>query len=138
MHVVVFVLFSSAYTCWSASRFTRIVLCRFQSSASFFLSLYHSLSSSKQDFRSESHFLGLSIRYTTKTSFNMSESDGPKALEMNATGDADNPVNCPPSVNEKALVRKMDFKILPMLFIIYVSAFLDRQVPQTLLIFARC
>ena len=33
---------------------------------------------------------------------------------------------CPSSIDEKALVRKLDFKILPMLFIIYLASFLDR------------
>lgn len=36
------------------------------------------------------------------------------------------PVQCPPSVNEKALMRKIDRRLLPMLFIVYTAAFLDR------------
>ena len=32
----------------------------------------------------------------------------------------------PSSVNEKKLMRKIDLKVLPMLFLIYVAAFLDR------------
>lgn len=33
----------------------------------------------------------------------------------------------PPSgINEKALTRKIDLRVLPTLFIIYVAAFLDR------------
>ena len=31
-----------------------------------------------------------------------------------------------PSVDEKALLRKIDFRAIPVLFIIYVAAFLDR------------
>ena len=33
-----------------------------------------------------------------------------------------------PAVDHKALLRKIDFKVLPMLFLIYVAAFLDRYV----------
>ena len=33
-----------------------------------------------------------------------------------------------PTVNHMALLRKIDFKVLPMLFLIYVAAFLDRHV----------
>lgn len=29
-------------------------------------------------------------------------------------------------VDEKKLIRKIDFKVLPILFLIYVAAFLDR------------
>ena len=32
----------------------------------------------------------------------------------------------PSGINEKALTRKIDLRVLPMLFIIYVAAFLDR------------
>ena len=35
-------------------------------------------------------------------------------------------VECPPSINEKALVRKIDFRVIPILFVLYVAAFLDR------------
>jgi hypothetical protein len=31
-----------------------------------------------------------------------------------------------PPIDEKALVRKIDMRVIPMLFIIYVAAFLDR------------
>ncbi|MCJ1268728.1 hypothetical protein MMC22_008616 [Lobaria immixta] len=31
-----------------------------------------------------------------------------------------------PSIDEKALLRKIDFRVIPILFIIYVAAFLDR------------
>lgn len=31
-----------------------------------------------------------------------------------------------PSIDEKALLRKIDFRVIPVLFIIYVAAFLDR------------
>ena len=37
-----------------------------------------------------------------------------------------------PTVDHKALLRKIDFKVLPMLFLIYVAAFLDRCVRTTL------
>ena len=58
-----------------------------------------------------------------------------EAVELNGAGNANIPVKCPPSVNEKFLIRKMDFRILPMLFVIYVSAFLDRRVLNILLVF---
>lgn len=35
-------------------------------------------------------------------------------------------LQCPPSVDEKALMRKIDNRVIPVLFIIYVAAFLDR------------
>ena len=31
-----------------------------------------------------------------------------------------------PSIDEKALLRKIDFRVIPILFIIYVASFLDR------------
>ena len=33
---------------------------------------------------------------------------------------------CPPTIDEKALVRRIDYRLLPVLFIIYLAAFLDR------------
>lgn len=30
------------------------------------------------------------------------------------------------SIDEKALLRKIDFRVIPVLFVIYVAAFLDR------------
>lgn len=36
------------------------------------------------------------------------------------------PAQCRLSIDERALIRKMDLKILPMLFLCYVAAFLDR------------
>ena len=35
-------------------------------------------------------------------------------------------VNCPSSIDEKALMRKVDLHVIPMLFLIYLAAFLDR------------
>ena len=35
-------------------------------------------------------------------------------------------VPCPPSVSEKALLRKIDLRVIPVLFILYLAAFLDR------------
>lgn len=37
-------------------------------------------------------------------------------------------IQTPPTINEKALVRKIDFRLLPVLFVIYLAAFLDRWV----------
>lgn len=34
--------------------------------------------------------------------------------------------SAPAGINEKALTRKIDLRVLPTLFIIYVAAFLDR------------
>ncbi len=34
--------------------------------------------------------------------------------------------SAPSGINEKALTRKIDLRVLPTLFIIYVAAFLDR------------
>ena len=62
----------------------------------------------------------------------MSGLDDSGVLESDGAGKATFPTQCPPSVNEKTLVRKMDFKILPMLFIVYVAAFLDRRVDESL------
>lgn len=35
-------------------------------------------------------------------------------------------VQVPSTINERALVRKIDLRLLPVLFVIYVAAFLDR------------
>ena len=35
-------------------------------------------------------------------------------------------VQCPPTVNEKALMRRVDLRVIPVLFIVYLAAFLDR------------
>lgn len=35
-----------------------------------------------------------------------------------------------PPINESKLVRKIDFRVLPILFIVYVVSFLDRQVSR--------
>lgn len=52
------------------------------------------------------------------------ESTGKASLVEENAYDA--PITPPPGVNEKALVRKIDFRLIPMLFIIYFAAFLDR------------
>lgn len=36
------------------------------------------------------------------------------------------PAQSSPSIDEKVLLRKIDFRVIPILFIIYVAAFLDR------------
>lgn len=53
------------------------------------------------------------------------------STEAHSPIDSDDPssftsVKCPPSVNEKALIRKIDFRVVPILFLLYVAAFLDR------------
>ena len=35
-------------------------------------------------------------------------------------------LEAPPSVDEKALLRKIDLRVIPMLFLLYLAAFLDR------------
>ena len=35
-------------------------------------------------------------------------------------------VQCPPHTTERALIQKLDWKLLPILCIIYIMAFLDR------------
>ena len=56
----------------------------------------------------------------------MSGSNVPDMEKLNEGEKLPSTPRCPPSINEKALVRKIDFKILPMLFLVYVAAFLDR------------
>ncbi len=55
----------------------------------------------------------------------MSEPNTPDALEREGLEKANSPAQYP-LVNEKALLRRIDFKVLPMLFLVYVAAFLDR------------
>jgi len=40
--------------------------------------------------------------------------------------DAEASMACPASITESKLVRKIDWRLLPMLFVIYIFAFLDR------------
>jgi hypothetical protein len=40
--------------------------------------------------------------------------------------DTEASVACPASTTEKKLVRKIDGRLIPMLFIIYIASFLDR------------
>jgi hypothetical protein len=40
--------------------------------------------------------------------------------------DAEASIPCPVSITEKKLVRKIDWRLIPMLFVIYIAAFLDR------------
>lgn len=35
-------------------------------------------------------------------------------------------IQCPPHTTEAALIRKVDFKVIPILMILYMMAFLDR------------
>lgn len=42
------------------------------------------------------------------------------------SGSAESSVPRHLSITEKALVRKIDFRLIPMLFVIYIAAFLDR------------
>lgn len=49
-----------------------------------------------------------------------------QSLHSSSVGDA---VIASAPINESELVRKIDFRVLPILFIVYVVSFLDRQVP---------
>ena len=40
-------------------------------------------------------------------------------------------VECPAYTTERALVRKIDFKVLPILVVLYLMAFLDRSVVKS-------
>lgn len=35
-------------------------------------------------------------------------------------------IECPPLINKRALIRKIDVRVIPILFVLYVAAFLDR------------
>ena len=35
-------------------------------------------------------------------------------------------VQCPPHITERALIRRLDWRLLPIICVIYVMAFLDR------------
>lgn len=48
--------------------------------------------------------------------------------------EASTAIQCPPSIHEKALIRKIDGRVLPVLFIIYLAAFLDRYVEMPIFI----
>lgn len=40
--------------------------------------------------------------------------------------DASATIQPPPTIDEKALLRKIDTRVIPMLFVLYLAAFLDR------------
>ena len=48
--------------------------------------------------------------------------------ESTSNGSASNSVQCPSSIEEKALIKKIDVRVIPILFLIYLAAFLDRWV----------
>ncbi|KAL8825954.1 MAG: hypothetical protein Q9191_004096 [Dirinaria sp. TL-2023a] len=55
------------------------------------------------------------------------EFKGPEVhSSMASHPNSDASIECPQSIDEKALVRKIDFRVLPVLFVLYVAAFLDR------------
>ncbi len=53
------------------------------------------------------------------TDHELSDSHGSTASENAA-------IQTPSTINEKALIRKIDLRLLPVLFVIYLAAFLDR------------
>lgn len=45
---------------------------------------------------------------------------------LSSAENAPTAVECPPTIDEKALLRKIDIRVIPMLFLLYLAAFLDR------------
>ncbi|CAD6588825.1 MAG: hypothetical protein ASARMPRED_003737 [Alectoria sarmentosa] len=45
---------------------------------------------------------------------------------INSAENAPPTLECPPTIDEKALLRKIDIRVIPILFLLYLSAFLDR------------
>jgi hypothetical protein len=62
---------------------------------------------------------GTTGAYAHSTDHDLSDSYESTASEAAA-------VQAPSTINEKALVRKIDLRLLPVLFVIYLAAFLDR------------
>lgn len=56
----------------------------------------------------------------------MSGSKTSDTLDPDGLEKATSPALSPPSIDERALIRRVDRKVLPMLLLIYVAAFLDR------------
>ncbi|KUJ08327.1 putative allantoate permease [Mollisia scopiformis] len=50
----------------------------------------------------------------------------PRSNVSTSSGNGRLPLECPASIDEHALVTRIDRRLLPMLFVIYVAAFLDR------------
>jgi hypothetical protein len=51
-----------------------------------------------------------------------------KTASLSSDSHPISPQDIPPHVNESKLMRKIDFHVLPILFAIYVAAFIDRYV----------
>jgi hypothetical protein len=62
---------------------------------------------------------GTTGAYAHRTDHDLSDSHESTASEAAA-------IQAPSTINEKALVRKIDLRLLPVLFVIYLAAFLDR------------
>ena len=69
------------------------------------------------------HGLIISIRSLTASHFTDQVQVSENLSDMQDSMDIPSP---PSGINEKALTRKIDLRVLPMLFVIYVAAFLDR------------
>ena len=53
----------------------------------------------------------------------------PDVISKASVSSAENaavPLECPPNIDEKALLRKIDIRVIPILFLVYLAAFLDR------------
>ena len=57
-----------------------------------------------------------------------SGADTPSSHGSKAVSDEVLPVQSLSLIDEKALVRRIDYRLLPILFIVYMAAFLDRSV----------
>lgn len=56
-----------------------------------------------------------------------SEEKGATPVEVPAKSDAEAPDRMGPVINEKALLRKLDYHLLPAVGILYLLSFLDRS-----------
>lgn len=62
----------------------------------------------------------------TVTAYPVGETKGPDVDSSTSSDPNSMSIECPPSINERALIRRIDFKVIPILFVLYVAAFLDR------------
>lgn len=60
------------------------------------------------------------------TAYPVGETKSPDIDSSTSSDPSSMAIECPPSINERALIRKIDFRVIPVLFLLYVAAFLDR------------
>jgi hypothetical protein len=63
---------------------------------------------------------------SAKESSPISVDDVYMGQDITNSKDAETSMACPASITENRLMRKIDWRLLPMLFVIYIVAFLDR------------